>query len=167
MRNTGRTQTRWLRALFWQLGVAILLATTLVAFGLAQSTETRARANRLSELGQAPTFTILLRFTGRADGANPGAGVIQDSADNLYGTTVNGGNLSCFVGELDTRRRRQPLHKAGNGTVLHRFTGGADGANPDSVLVQDAAGNLYGMAGFGGTMGCFGNGCGTVFKLVP
>src|SRR2546426_277689 len=35
--------------------------------------------------------TVLYSFTGGGDGANPEAGLIQDSAGNLYGTTLNGG----------------------------------------------------------------------------
>src|SRR6266852_2856789 len=49
---------------------------------------------------------------------------------------------------------------------LHTFGGGSDGRNPGSPLVFDAAGNLYGTTGEGGTGACSG-GCGTVFELVP
>jgi uncharacterized repeat protein (TIGR03803 family) len=35
--------------------------------------------------------TILYSFTGGADGADPCAGVIRDTAGNLYGTTQSGG----------------------------------------------------------------------------
>jgi uncharacterized repeat protein (TIGR03803 family) len=51
---------------------------------------------------------------------------------------------------------------SGREIVLHSFTGGADGANPNSGLIRDAAGNLYGATPSGGT-----SGFGTVFKLVP
>ncbi len=54
-------------------------------------------------------------------------------------------------------------------TVLHEFTGGADGSNPYSGLTMDRAGNLYGVAPFGGYQTCEtqnGIGCGTVFKLT-
>jgi uncharacterized repeat protein (TIGR03803 family) len=52
-------------------------------------------------------------------------------------------------------------------TFLHRFLGGADGANPDTGLVADKTGILYGTTLYGGGgSGCF-NGCGTVFDLVP
>jgi uncharacterized repeat protein (TIGR03803 family) len=47
--------------------------------------------------------------------------------------------------------------------VLYNFTGGADGGQPLG-LVEDAAGNLYGITGVGGDPSCAG-GCGTVFKL--
>ena len=55
-------------------------------------------------------------------------------------------------------------------TVLHTFTGGADGGNPTGAgLTMDSAGNLYGGAGFGGpqTQACsYFGGCGTLFKLT-
>jgi len=45
-------------------------------------------------------------------------------------------------------------------TVLHTFSGGADGANPLAGLTLDQAGNLYGTASQGGV------GYGNVFKLA-
>jgi len=38
-------------------------------------------------------------------------------------------------------------------TVLHNFTGGQDGANPESGVTMDKAGNLYGTTFRGGTSG--------------
>jgi hypothetical protein len=52
------------------------------------------------------------------------------------------------------------------------FTGGDDGADPQN-LVLDSAGNIYGAANFGGSLGCRSNsvlpdyGCGVVFKVDP
>lgn len=45
-------------------------------------------------------------------------------------------------------------------TVLHSFTGGADGANPATGLTMDAAGNLYGTTYLGGA-----NDYGNIFEL--
>jgi len=64
-----------------------------------------------------------------------------------------------------------PAAQAQTFTVLHTFTGTADGANPlDAGLAMDGAGSLYGATALGGpqTEACsyFGS-CGTVFKLSP
>jgi uncharacterized repeat protein (TIGR03803 family) len=117
-------------------------------------------------LMQAQTFTTLYNFTGSTDGGYPYAGVIQDEAGNLYGTTGAGGNLSCQLGgngcgvvfKLDT---------TGKETVLHSFSG-KDGAYPYGTLVRDEAGNLYGTTEYGGDFQCDkyqGIGCGVAFKL--
>ncbi len=46
-------------------------------------------------------------------------------------------------------------------TILYSFKGGRDGANPNSRLVTDSEGNLYGTTGTGGIRDM-----GTVFKLT-
>ena len=53
-----------------------------------------------------------------------------------------------------------------NFTVLHNFSGGVDGAYPDSTPTLDRAGNLYGTAAVGGTGQCSGRGCGTAYRLT-
>jgi len=98
--------------------------------------------------------TVLYQFMGGADGQGPYAGVIRDSAGNLYGTTFYGGAMGLgVVYEVDT---------AGQETVLYSFTGGAGGGQPGVGVIRDSAGNLYGTAPFGGTKGG-----GVVFKLTP
>ena len=54
-------------------------------------------------------------------------------------------------------------------TVLHNFTGGADGSEPAAQLTLDRPGNLYGTASLGGSDNCVDDrmvGCGTAFKLA-
>jgi len=120
--------------------------------------------------------TVLHSFTGGADGANPNfgdPGLLRDVAGNLYGTTGAGGDLACrFVPALPSSLSFPgcgvvfKLGTTGKETVLHSFTGGADGADPATGLVRDAAGNLYGNTGAGGDLACGGgSGCGVVFKL--
>jgi uncharacterized repeat protein (TIGR03803 family) len=96
--------------------------------------------------------TVLYSFTGGADGGNPSAGVIRDSAGNLYGTTQRGGTANAGV--------VYKVDSTGHETVLYTFTGGADGGDPWSGVIRGSAGNLYGTTRFGGTAGA-----GVVYKL--
>jgi len=41
---------------------------------------------------------VLYNFTGGADGAFPDAGLIMDQSGDLYGTTDQGGDLTCTLG---------------------------------------------------------------------
>jgi len=112
-------------------------------------------------------------FTGGSDGAVPGGGVILDSAGNLYGTTLAGGDKkssNCHpTGYVPGCGVVFKLaHGTWKETVLHTFTGGKDGFYPWAGLTFDQAGNLYGAAAGGGNpSGCNGVGCGVVFKLTP
>jgi uncharacterized repeat protein (TIGR03803 family) len=93
------------------------------------------------------------------DGTDPAAGVIMDSAGNLYGTTVSGGvHGQGTVFELTPTVGGQWEEKP-----LYAFKGGAkDGSTPTGGLIFDSAGNLYGTTQVGGE----GRG-GTVFELSP
>jgi hypothetical protein len=60
-----------------------------------------------------------------------------------------------------------PAAQAQTYTVLHNFTGGADGGVTQVGLTMDAAGNFYGTTYYGGNNElCAGRNCGTVFKLA-
>lgn len=113
----------------------------------------------------AGNFHVLYAFTGGADGAYPYGSLIQDMAGNLYGAALSGGDLTCPQG-LGVNGCGTVFKLAPNGTftVLHTFTGGADGASPVGALVADSGGNLYGAAQVGGNPNCD-NGCGTLFKI--
>ena len=106
--------------------------------------------------GGSWTETVLYSFS-PANGINPTAGVILDSAGNLYGTTSAGGTHNWgTVFELT---------RSGSGwreQLLYTFTNGTDGRSPAGGLVFDSAGNLYGSAQHNGQ-----NFGGTVFKLSP
>ncbi len=107
------------------------------------------------------TESVIYSFTGpnNNDGANPFAGLVFDTAGNLYGTTYYGG--------ASNEGTVFELSKSGSTwteTVLHVFSNisGSDGTNPYSSLIFDAAGNLYGTTYAGGKVGY-----GIVFQLKP
>jgi uncharacterized repeat protein (TIGR03803 family) len=108
---------------------------------------------------------VLYSFTG-SDGSHPVAGLLADEAGNLYGTTSAGGAGTSCIGGCGTVFQLTP---SGALTVLHSFTGGSDGGNPDGALIADAAGNLYGTTQNGGASASCNRpyGCGTVFQLTP
>jgi uncharacterized repeat protein (TIGR03803 family) len=100
--------------------------------------------------------TVLHTFYGNPDGAQPSGNLILDAAGNIYGTTAIGGEGCSFGCGVIYK-----VDPAGNETVVHRFTGEADGASPVGVAL-DATGNFFGVAGTGGA-----GGWGTVYKVDP
>ena len=104
---------------------------------------------RISATGQE---TILHSFDPRPKEHHPYAGLIRDSAGNLYGTTYDGGQ---YGGGTVYR-----ISATGQETILHSFGTGADGSGPVAGLIMDSAGNLYGTTYKGGAKGV-----GTVFKI--
>ena len=114
----------------------------------------------LSPSGDTWTFKVLYRFT---DCYGPLAALSMDGAGNLYGTGNQGGKYDhgCIF----------KLSKTVNGwvyTSLHDFTGGTDGAGPQSNVAIDTDGTLYGTTVNGGDPNCSGNfGCGVVWMIKP
>jgi hypothetical protein len=76
-----------------------------------------------------------------------------DQAGNLYSTTAGGGvtRSGCYSSGCGTVFKLTPS-SGGHWTesVVYAFTNGSDGNNPDSPVVIDGAGNLYGTAANGG-----------------
>jgi uncharacterized repeat protein (TIGR03803 family) len=98
--------------------------------------------------------SAIYNFQGQSDGCLPYTGLTADSKGNLYGVTSSPscGNGTGNVYELDT---------AGNFTVLYVFDG-IVGSQPNSRMILDSEGNLYGTTSSGGA-----NGQGTIFELSP
>ncbi|HEY3974911.1 MAG TPA: choice-of-anchor tandem repeat GloVer-containing protein [Candidatus Sulfotelmatobacter sp.] len=126
-----------------------------------------SKLGNIFELTSQGNESTLYSFTNTTpDGRTPTIGpLIQDAAGNFYGTTQNGGDYNCFVFFVRGCGTVFKLSPTGQETILHSFSGGADGAQPLAGLAADAAGNLYGTTYQGGT-GCSG-GCGTVYKVTP
>jgi uncharacterized repeat protein (TIGR03803 family) len=86
-------------------------------------------------------------------------GLTFDSAGNLYGTTSDGGTANQgSVFEL-----KPSASGAWTYFVIQSFQGSpSDGSGPNSNLLFDSKGNLYGTTGSGGS-----GGGGTVFEITP
>ncbi|GAA0762906.1 hypothetical protein LRH25_25675 [Ideonella azotifigens] len=97
-------------------------------------------------------------FGGLDNGAMPQAGLIADAAGNLYGTAYIGGN----VGAGTVLRLSPNADGSWTPSVLHHFTGGAEGYHPYGDLLLDAKGRLIGTAFEGGNFGD-----GVAFTLTP
>jgi hypothetical protein len=98
--------------------------------------------------------------------------LLLDASGKLYGTTEGGGasDPGCensFPDGCGIVFRLSPSTSGWKGTVLHTFHI-AHGAQPQGGVILDAAGNLYGATIVGGeNFGCYGMGCGVVYKLSP
>jgi uncharacterized repeat protein (TIGR03803 family) len=101
---------------------------------------------------------VLHAFNGK-DGGGPLASLVFDGRGNLYGTTewdsVDSGGT---VFELTRKSNGGRTER-----VLHRFSRGSDGGNPEAGVIVTATGHLYGTTFWGGN---FGFGYGVVFELT-
>jgi uncharacterized repeat protein (TIGR03803 family) len=121
------------------------------------------------KLNPAGQETILHTFTGPPDGETPMGSLVQDAAGNLYGITLQGGS-ACRTSAYGCGTVYK-LDPAGQVTILYSFTQESDGGSPQSGLLLDPAGNLYGTTTNGGAnLSCalgYKSGCGVVFKVDP
>ncbi len=124
---------------------------------------------KLTNSGGTWTQSVIHAFTGGDDGSGPGARVTVDQSENVYGMTPTGGAYG--LGTI------YKIHQAGGAwdfSVIHAFTGGADGGSGSAgrmilrkgrlygALLFDRSGSVYGTTYYGGT-----NGIGAVYKLSP
>jgi uncharacterized repeat protein (TIGR03803 family) len=96
------------------------------------------------------------------DGEYPGAGLVQATNGDLYGTTFEGGaNNGGTVFKITP---------GGTLTTLYNFcaqSGCTDGVQPDAGLVLAANGDFYGTTWAGGANSSASVAGGTVFKITP
>jgi uncharacterized repeat protein (TIGR03803 family) len=109
---------------------------------------------QLEERCLPSTLTTLATF-GSGSGTFPAGQLLEDSQGNFFGTTTNGGpNSVGTVFEL--------VHGTNTITTLAAFTGSpGNGGYPESNVIEDSNGNLFGTANFGGA-----NNDGTVWELA-
>jgi uncharacterized repeat protein (TIGR03803 family) len=122
-----------------------------------------------------PQFNVVYSFGangGALDGNFPNGGMVADVAGNLYGSTTLGG-ANCT--DCGTVFELSPSGTGWTETILYSFCQSGyptclDGAAPESGLIRDGSGNLYGTTIGGGTGPCMDGevaGCGTIFELTP
>ncbi len=109
---------------------------------------------QLTPSGSGWTENVLYSFQNGSDGADVAAGLVFDSAGNLYGAATTGGS-----GGGGTVFELTPSGGHWTLSVLYSFTGSG---GPASSLIMDTSGNLYGTTVEDGT-----HGAGNVFKLTP
>lgn len=103
------------------------------------------------------TLTTLYSFgTTASDGSGPVGRLVQGSDGELYGVCRLGGNSGYgTVFKVST---------LGVFTLLHTFTAGTDGGHPQSGLIQDGKGNLWGTTGTGSAATVFSGG--TIYQIT-
>ncbi|HEX8817769.1 MAG TPA: choice-of-anchor tandem repeat GloVer-containing protein [Terriglobales bacterium] len=77
----------------------------------------------------------------------------------ISGSTILLATVALSIAGFPVDAAKPPAQKPAY-TVLHKFTGGEDGAHPDAALVADTEGDLYGTTCYGGAFDW-----GVVFKL--
>ncbi len=116
---------------------------------------TRNCCGTVFKITASGALTTLYTFDG-PDGVYPHGSLIQATDGNFYGTTSQGG----AVGKGTVFK----ITPAGTLTTLYSFcsqTNCADGATPQSGLIQATNGNFYGTTYGGGA-----NGYGSIFKMT-
>jgi hypothetical protein len=111
------------------------------------------------------TETIIRRFAGKSQPANPQSALIFDAAGNLYGTSSAGGRYTS-VGSPTGEGVVFKLSRPATGTIwseqiLHNFGAPGDGVGALAGVIADPAGNLYGTTYLGNGMSV-----GTVYELT-
>jgi uncharacterized repeat protein (TIGR03803 family) len=139
------------------LPAAVLLAVSVFAGNIA---------------AQAQTLTTIHSFPSNgSDGQEPYPQHLAiDSHGAVYGTTVTGGSTQSEWGTV--LQLVPPANPGGAWTenMIYTFQGWyptGDGAQPQSGVVFDQNGNLYGTTYFGGNGQACGGGCGIVYELSP
>jgi MYXO-CTERM domain-containing protein len=130
-------------------------------YGTAEAGGSGANGGGVFKITSSGSLTALVSFTG-TNGDNPGAALVQGTDGNFYGTTSLGGSGYGSIGPNTLGDGTVfKITPSGTLTTLVSFTG-ANGAEPQSTLVQGTDGNFYGTTSIGGT-----SNDGTVFKITP
>ena len=92
-------------------------------------------------------YRVLHTFIkGNGDGIYPQGTLALDAEGNLYGTTIYGGaGTACTYGCGTVFELSPTAAGSWNETILYSFKDGFDGSAPNSGVIFDTAGNLYGV----------------------
>jgi hypothetical protein len=77
---------------------------------------------------------------------------VFDQAGNIYSTTAIGGINGCGRGCGTVFKLTPSSGGQWTESILHYFTGGSDGSNPEGDMAIDGAGDLYGITYQGGVI---------------
>ena len=104
--------------------------------------------------------TVLHSFGGGSDGQTPLTSLTMGTDGSLFGTTYFGGDTSC-PGTCGTVFQLTNTNGTWTEQISHAFKGAAagDGKYPQSTLVTDEQGSLYGATSDGGNGGGSCGGC--------
>ena len=103
------------------------------------------------------------QFSLASGDGSPNGLLMVDAVGNVYGTAAGGPGLP--YGKVYKLSEQSGKWSE---TVLYVFQGAPDGQGPDSKLLLDRSGNLWGTTAGGGTnTNCSGYICGTVFEITP
>lgn len=149
----------------------VIIGTDGALYGTAEENGTYG-GGTVFKLETSGKFQVIYAFHGGSDGGTPVSGLLQGPKGMLYGTTSGGGQYACGSGlKCGIVFRLKPSKRGYTESVLYNFRGGTtDGQFPESDLIADEQGALYGTTFSGGSGSCnLANppGCGTVFKLTP
>jgi len=117
------------------VGTLVLSADGSSAYGVTSGGGAHD-AGEVYKIGKSGEVTVIYSFTGGSDGGSPSAGLLLDSAGNLYGVASAGG--TGFYGVLFR------IDPSGKEQVVHNFD--EYSSQPDSALVADGTGNVYGTS---------------------
>lgn len=139
-------------------------------YGVTEFGGSSAHGNvyELTSSGGTWTANVLYSFGGGQDGEFPYSGVLFDQSGNLDGTTRQGGGTGCLSGVgCGTVFQLVPSDSGWTESQLYKFQGGSDGGFPESGVILDSSGNIYGATSIYGDLTCnSGFGCGAVYELM-
>jgi uncharacterized repeat protein (TIGR03803 family) len=136
---------------------SLIQATDGNFYGVTQFGGSASNVGTIYKVTPAGVETVLHSFgVPYNDGRSPGAGLIQATDGNFYGTTSDGGAHGSGT--------VYKITPAGVLTILYSFpfASSTDGSVPQSILLQGTDGNFYGTTS---AFGAYGKG--TVYKVTP